>query len=112
MSYAPREAKQEVTEGVTPQVDPQDSRQDPPPQYTAAAGNAGVQRIEVISSHLTLVQRSILFFGVFLIAYVYGLDGQVRFTYQVSIPASPSEWQCHADVRTHPGRGDSQLVQA
>jgi MFS transporter, SIT family, siderophore-iron:H+ symporter len=43
----------------------------------------GVQRIEAISAHVTLVDRIFIFIGVFLIAYAYGLDGIVRFTYQV-----------------------------
>lgn len=47
------------------------------------AAQAGVKRIEALSSQFTLVDRIVLFFGIFLLAYVYGLDGQVRFTYQV-----------------------------
>jgi len=43
----------------------------------------GVKRIELISSHIHLTDRIFLFSGVFLIAYVYGLDNQVRQTYQV-----------------------------
>ncbi len=43
----------------------------------------GVQRIEAISAHFTLTNRIFVFFGVFLIAYAYGLDGITRFTYQV-----------------------------
>jgi MFS transporter, SIT family, siderophore-iron:H+ symporter len=43
----------------------------------------GVQRIEAISAHFTLVDRVLVFFGVFLIAYAYGLDGITRYTYQV-----------------------------
>jgi hypothetical protein len=43
----------------------------------------GVQRIEAISAHLTLTDRIFVFFGVFLIANAYGLDGIIRFTYQV-----------------------------
>jgi hypothetical protein len=44
----------------------------------------GVQRIEAISTHFTLPSRICVFFGVFLIAYAYGLDGIIRYTYQVS----------------------------
>lgn len=44
----------------------------------------GVRRIEAISKHITRIDRSFLFFGVFLVAYVYGLDGILRgITYQV-----------------------------
>lgn len=45
----------------------------------------GVQRIEAISAHFTLTDRILVFFGVFLIAYAYGLDGITRYTYQVRI---------------------------
>lgn len=43
----------------------------------------GVQRIEAISAHFTLLDRIFVFFGVFLIAYAYGLDGITRYTFQV-----------------------------
>jgi hypothetical protein len=46
-------------------------------------GSPGVRRIEVITSYFRMVDRVCLFIGVFLIAYVYGLDGTVRYTYQV-----------------------------
>lgn len=42
----------------------------------------GVARIEALASQLTTVDRFFIFFGVFLIAYAYGLDGTVRYTYQ------------------------------
>ena len=45
--------------------------------------NPGVKRIAAISSQLGIVARVFLFFGIFLVAYVYGLDGQLRVTYQV-----------------------------
>ncbi|KAL5356819.1 major facilitator superfamily domain-containing protein [Aspergillus floccosus] len=55
----------------------------PPPQApNAVTDSPGVKRIEVISAQLHWIERIVLFFGVFLIAYVYGLDGQVRITYQ------------------------------
>lgn len=46
-------------------------------------GSPGVRRIEVITSYFGLVDRVFLFLAIFLIAYVYGLDGTVRYTYQV-----------------------------
>lgn len=46
-------------------------------------GSPGVRRIEIIASHFRFVDRIFLFLSVFLIAYVYGLDGTVRYTYQV-----------------------------
>lgn len=42
----------------------------------------GVARIEAIRQQLTTIDRIWLFFGVFVIAYAYGLDGQTRYTYQ------------------------------
>ncbi|CAE7208335.1 unnamed protein product [Rhizoctonia solani] len=42
----------------------------------------GVRRIAAISSSFGLKSKFFLFFGVFLIAYAYGLDGQTRYTYQ------------------------------
>jgi SIT family siderophore-iron:H+ symporter-like MFS transporter len=44
----------------------------------------GVARIEAINAHLTSFDRWFLGIGVFLIAYAYGLDGTVRYTYQVT----------------------------
>lgn len=46
--------------------------------------SAGVRRIEAINEQLTRVDRWIVFLSVFLVAYCYGLDGTVRYTYQVS----------------------------
>jgi len=50
-------------------------------------GSPGVRRIEVITSHFRMLDRVCLFIAIFLIAYVYGLDGTVRYTYQVRNPA-------------------------
>ncbi|WVF68087.1 hypothetical protein IAT40_002850 [Kwoniella sp. CBS 6097] len=44
----------------------------------------GVKRIEAIASCFTSWHRYILFITVFLVAYSYGLDGSVRYTYQVT----------------------------
>ncbi|CAK7227447.1 ferrioxamine B transporter [Sporothrix bragantina] len=55
------------------------------------AQSAGVTRIEALSSVLTLTDRIALFFGVFLIAYAYGLDGTVRYTFQAYATASYSQ---------------------
>jgi SIT family siderophore-iron:H+ symporter-like MFS transporter len=45
----------------------------------------GVRRIEAISTSFTVVSMTFLFAGVFLVSYAYGLDGQTRSVYQVSI---------------------------
>jgi hypothetical protein len=46
--------------------------------------SAGVRRIEAINEQLTRKDRWVVFLAVFLVAYAYGLDGTVRYTYQVS----------------------------
>ena len=55
------------------------------PGVTPGLGSPGVQRIEALSSHLHILDRVFLFCGVFLIAYVYGLDSLLRGTYQVGL---------------------------
>ncbi|OJJ80802.1 putative siderochrome-iron transporter Sit1 [Aspergillus glaucus CBS 516.65] len=57
----------------------------------------GVKRIEILSSHIHLVDRIFLFSSIFLIAYVYGLDNQVRQTYQ---PLATAEYQQHSLIST------------
>lgn len=47
-------------------------------------GSPGVRRIEIVASHFHFIDRVFLFSSIFLVAYVYGLDGMVRNTYQVS----------------------------
>lgn len=42
----------------------------------------GVRRVEALSSVLTTKDRIFIFFGVFLVAYAYGLDGTLRYAYQ------------------------------
>ena len=76
------------------------SEKDPEPQTVPVPevqllgeGSPGVRRIEIITSHFGLIDRIFLFASVFLVAYVYGLDGTVRYTYQVSlaktVPSKP-----------------------
>lgn len=43
----------------------------------------GVQRIEAITGYITFKNRIAIFLGVFLVAYAYGLDGTLRYAYQV-----------------------------
>ncbi|GLA43464.1 siderophore transporter [Aspergillus niger] len=58
------------------------------PGVTPDIGSPGVKRIEALSSHLHILDRVFLFCGVFLISYVYGLDGLLRGTYQPYATAS------------------------
>lgn len=44
----------------------------------------GVKKIEAIASSFTPASLTILFVGIFLTSYAYGLDGQTRSVYQVS----------------------------
>ena len=56
----------------------------PPDIQLLGEGSPGVRRIEIIASHFRFVDRVLLFLSIFLVAYVYGLDGTVRNTYQAS----------------------------
>ncbi|OJJ75326.1 hypothetical protein ASPBRDRAFT_205311 [Aspergillus brasiliensis CBS 101740] len=58
------------------------------PGVTPGLESPGVKRIEALSSHLHILDRVFLFCGIFLIAYVYGLDGLLRGTYQPYATAS------------------------
>ncbi|KAI5235146.1 ferrioxamine B transporter [Aureobasidium subglaciale] len=67
--------------------------QDAPSEQVALMGkmSPGVARIEAINAHLTSFDRWFLGIGVFLIAYAYGLDGTVRYTYQSTALSSIGE---------------------
>lgn len=52
------------------------------------AKSPGVARMEAMSQQLTLTNRIFLFVGVFLIAYAYGFDGILRYTYQATATSS------------------------
>ncbi|QRW19025.1 major facilitator superfamily transporter [Rhizoctonia solani] len=53
--------------------------QSPPHRKTSLSSD---EKIAAISSSFDLKSKCLLFFGVFLVAYAYGLDGQTRYTYQ------------------------------
>jgi SIT family siderophore-iron:H+ symporter-like MFS transporter len=53
------------------------------PEVLFGEKSPGVQRIEAITSHITTLDKFFIFFGVFLLSYAYGLDGTIRYTYQV-----------------------------
>ena len=65
---------------------------DDKPQLLGAQ-SPGVRRIEEISAHITRLDRVFIFFSVFLVAYVYGLDATIRYTYQVCTPHQECEVQ-------------------
>ncbi|EXJ90880.1 MFS transporter, SIT family, siderophore-iron:H+ symporter [Capronia coronata CBS 617.96] len=58
----------------------------------------GVARIEAMNQVITRTDRVFLFLGVFLIAYAYGLDGTVRYTYQTYATASFSSHSLLATI--------------
>lgn len=57
----------------------------------------GVQRIEAIAATLTTTDRILMFLGVFLIAYAYGLDGTLRYSYQ---PTATDSYSTHSLLAT------------
>ncbi|UNI15561.1 ferrioxamine B transporter [Purpureocillium takamizusanense] len=57
----------------------------------------GVARMEIISSRLTTLERAWLFFSIFLVGYAYGLESQVRSTYQ---PYATSSFSLHSYLST------------
>lgn len=57
----------------------------------------GVRRIEAISAQFRPADRFLFFFGIFLIAYAYGLDGTIRFTYQ---PEALASFKTHSLLAT------------
>jgi SIT family siderophore-iron:H+ symporter-like MFS transporter len=57
----------------------------------------GVARIAAISKCITTFDRIFIFFGVFLIAYVYGLDGTLRYVYQ---PTATATFDTHSLIST------------
>ncbi|POR36727.1 Siderochrome-iron transporter Sit1 [Tolypocladium paradoxum] len=57
----------------------------------------GVARMEAVSSQLTALERAWLFCGIFLVGYAYGLESQVRSTYQ---PYATSSFSLHSYLST------------
>ncbi|WYZ46113.1 hypothetical protein EsH8_IX_000338 [Colletotrichum jinshuiense] len=57
----------------------------------------GVVRIEALSAAITTTDRYFIFFGVFLVAYAYGLDGTLRYAYQ---PTATNSYATHSLLAT------------
>ncbi|KAL4790681.1 major facilitator superfamily domain-containing protein [Aspergillus venezuelensis] len=74
---------------------------DAPNDQPASEGESspGVKRIELINGQLGLIGRICMFFGIWLIAYVYGLDGGVRNTYQPLATASYAQHSLLATIQ-------------
>ncbi len=60
--------------------------------------SAGVRRAEALAAVLTTWDRVFIFFGVFLVAFAYGLDGTLRWAYQPLATASFSQHSLLATV--------------
>ncbi|GAB7355598.1 hypothetical protein MBLNU459_g6327t2 [Dothideomycetes sp. NU459] len=69
-----------------------------PKEVLAGDKSPGVARIEAINAHMTFTNRVIIGFGVFLIAYAYGLDGTVRYTYQSTALSTYGEHSLTATI--------------
>ncbi|GJC78272.1 siderophore iron transporter 1 [Colletotrichum liriopes] len=57
----------------------------------------GVVRIEALTAAITRTDRIFIFFGVFLVAYAYGLDGTLRYAYQ---PTATNSYATHSLLAT------------
>ncbi|KAG6007246.1 hypothetical protein E4U43_000338 [Claviceps pusilla] len=82
---------------------PQAGPDSPAPPATSADAvrdirSPGVVRVEAISSVITTLDRFFIFTGVFLLAYVYGLDGTLRYAYQPTATSSFGEHSLSATV--------------
>ncbi|RAL06700.1 putative siderochrome-iron transporter Sit1 [Aspergillus homomorphus CBS 101889] len=67
------------------------------PTESSEIGNVGVKRMEALYEFLFPGLRAIVFVGLFLVAYVYGLDGLVRSTYQ---PYATASYRSHSLLAT------------
>ena len=79
------------------------SRPEAPPVSAAehaknVAKSPGVARVEALSAAMTLGDRILIFAGVFLVAYAYGLDGTLRYTYQPYATASFADHSLSATI--------------
>ncbi|EDO14787.1 hypothetical protein Kpol_358p4 [Vanderwaltozyma polyspora DSM 70294] len=69
-----------------------DSNQPDLKNYDLYHKDAGVNNIEVYAEQYSSpIYRVMLFFSLFLVAYAYGLDGSVRYTYQAQATSSYSQ---------------------
>ncbi|KAL0936158.1 MFS sit siderophore-iron:H+ symporter [Colletotrichum truncatum] len=59
--------------------------------------SSGVARSDTVATHISQTERIWLFVGVFLVGYAYGLDSQVRGTYQ---PYATSSLKLHSSHST------------
>ncbi|OLN96698.1 Siderophore iron transporter 1-like protein 2 [Colletotrichum chlorophyti] len=67
------------------------------PQNVIGEKSPGVIRIEALAAAITRTDRFFIFFGVFLVAYAYGLDGTLRYAYQ---PTATNDYATHSLLAT------------
>lgn len=68
-----------------------------PHRHDGSSTSPGVARMNAISSRLTTSQRVVIFFSIFLVGYAYGLESQVRSTYQ---PYATASFSLHSYLAT------------
>ncbi|KAK2737879.1 Siderophore transporter [Onygenales sp. PD_40] len=85
-------------EAVKQPHDVSDPSREGQPANILGETSPGVSRVEAISRYFTLPDRILFFFGIFLIAYVYGLDGTIRGVYQPYAVASYGQHSLLATV--------------
>ncbi|KFZ17872.1 hypothetical protein V502_04377 [Pseudogymnoascus sp. VKM F-4520 (FW-2644)] len=90
-----REPEQEPKHEVS---DSEPRTSDDSSKHIYGAKSLGVKRIEAISAQFTGLDRIILFCSIFLVAYAYGLDGTIRYTYQPLATASFSQHSLLATI--------------
>lgn len=87
-------SSRDMIQRPTPEIPHENDGQD---DYQRPARSAGVARMATISSRLTSTQRVILFISIFLVGYAYGLESQVRSTYQ---PYATASFNLHSYLAT------------
>ncbi|KAK0716655.1 major facilitator superfamily domain-containing protein [Apiosordaria backusii] len=86
-----------VTDGLAP-FPATKTLQQPPSTALADEKSPGVRRAEALASILTTADYVFIFTSVFIIAFAYGLDGILRYTYQPYATASFSQHSLLATV--------------
>ncbi|OHE95148.1 major facilitator superfamily transporter [Colletotrichum orchidophilum] len=101
---SPSDIVSPTAEAASPEKNAPLSHSSPPPPPPAYESNdiigeksPGVARIEALSAAITTTDRYFIFFGVFLVAYAYGLDGTLRYAYQ---PTATSSYATHSLLAT------------
>ena len=64
-----------------------------PPAPLTGPTSPGVLRIEALTTHIRTRTRAVLFLAILLLAWAYGLDGTLRYTFQ---PYATAAYDAHA----------------